>query len=174
MSFELGKALPILERTPYVIDAMLCGLPEQSIRATEGPNTWSPFDVVGHLIHGEKTDWIPRLEIILTDGGPRNFASFDRIAMFKESQGKSLDDLVEEFMSLRTSNVGRLKAVGLTSADFQKTGNHPEFGEVTLAQLLSAWAAHDLDHISQIARVLAKQHYDAVGPWVAYLRILRT
>jgi hypothetical protein len=153
---------------------MLCGLPELSIRATEGPDTWSPFDVVGHLIHGEKTDWIPRLEIILADDGPHNFLPFDRTAMFKECQGKSLDDLLEEFMSLRASNVGRLKAASLTVRDFQKTGNHPEFGEVTLAQLLSAWAAHDLDHISQIARVLAKQHYEAVGPWVAYLRILRT
>ncbi|MFZ1684037.1 MAG: DinB family protein [Candidatus Zixiibacteriota bacterium] len=174
MPFDLDKSLPILERTPYVVDAMLRGLPEQSIRATEGPNTWSPFDIVGHLIHGEKTNWIPRLEMILAEDGPHHFAPFDRTAMFKDSEGKSLDDLVEEFISLRASNVGRLKSADLTGSDFQKTGIHPEFGEVTLAQLLSAWTAHDLDHISQIARVLAKQHYDAVGPWAAYLRILRT
>jgi hypothetical protein len=174
MPFDMGKSLPILERTPHVVDAMLRGLPEQSIQATEGPNTWSPFDIVGHLIHGEKTDWIPRMEIILAASGRSEFAPFDRIAMFTECRGRSLDELLGQFASLRASNVDRLKAARLTGSDLDKTGIHPEFGEVTLAQLLSAWTAHDLDHIAQLARVLAKQHYDDVGPWVAYLRILRT
>jgi len=173
MVLDLSRTLPILERTPSVIDALLGGLPEESIRATEGAETWSPFDVVGHLIHGERTDWIPRFETIMGKHSTREFAPFDRFAQFTESEGKSIAQLVEEFKNLRAANIVRLRAAGLTSADMERTGVHPAFGEVTMAQLLSTWVVHDLDHISQIVRVLAKQYQVAVGPWVEYLRILR-
>ncbi len=173
MNFDLDHAIEILERTPFVIESLLNGLSDDWTKNNEGPDTWSPYDVVGHLIHGERTDWIARLEIILSNGSVKKFESFDRFAQFNESKGKSLDDLLQEFKALRNRNIALLKSKRITSSDFTKTGIHPKFGEVTLAQLLSTWVAHDLDHIFQIVRVMAKQYKTEVGPWVEYLKILR-
>lgn len=170
--FNLGDAVAILERTPAGLSAMLSGLPERWVRATEGEGTWSPYDVVGHLIHGERTDWIPRARHILSgESGP--FASFDRTAQFNESEGKSLATLLATFADLRGRNVATLLAMNLGESDFGRTGRHPEFGEVTLGQLLATWVVHDLDHVAQITRTMAKVYADAVGPWQAYLSILR-
>ena len=138
----------------------------------EGPNTWSPFDVVGHLIHGERADWMPRVEHLLRHGEAVGFPPFDREAMFAASEGKSLAELLETFDRLRTESLARLAALGLTDADLSRRGRHPEFGVVTLGQHLSTWVAHDLGHVSQIVRVMARQYTDAVGPWKAYLSIL--
>jgi uncharacterized damage-inducible protein DinB len=173
MNFDLDQSIEILERTPFVIESLLNGLSDDWTNGNEGPDTWSPYDVVGHLIHGEKTDWISRLEIILSNGPNKTFEKFDRFAQFNESKGKSLDDLLQEFKALRNRNIALLKSKRIAASDFVRTGIHPKFGEVTLAQLLSTWVAHDLDHISQIARVMAKQYKTEVGPWVEYLKILR-
>ena len=174
MNFDLARSLEILERTPTTIEALLSGLHDSWTKTNEGPETWSPYDVVGHLIHGEKTDWIARMEIVLSDGPNKTFAKFDRFAQSHESTGKSLDDLLKEFKRLRRQNVAIVQSKRLTAADFKRTGMHPAFGEVTLAQLISTWVAHDLDHVSQIARVMAKQYKAEVGPWVEYLKILRS
>jgi uncharacterized damage-inducible protein DinB len=173
MNFDLDQSIEILERTPFVIESLLNGLSDDWTNSNEGPDTWSPYDVVGHLIHGEKTDWIGRLEIVLSEGPNKTFEKFDRFAQFNESKGKSLDDLLREFKALRNRNIAVLKSKRIAASDFGKTGTHPKFGEVTLAQLLSTWVAHDLDHISQIARVMAKQYKSEVGPWMEYLKILR-
>ncbi|HTJ52003.1 MAG TPA: DinB family protein [Cyclobacteriaceae bacterium] len=173
MQFDLNKSLEILERTPFVLEAMLNGLSEEWIRNNEGHETWSPYDVVGHLIYGEKTDWIPRMEIILSQKGDRAFVPFDRFAQFTESANKTLTQLLEEFKTLRKQNIERLRSKDLTQNDFVLTGIHPAFGEVTLAQLLSTWVVHDLNHISQISRVMAKQYKAEVGPWYEYLGILK-
>lgn len=172
MLFELDKSLEILERTPLVIEAMLRGLSKEWITINEGPETWSAYYVVGHLIHGEKTDWIPRMEIILSDQANGKFEPFDRFAQFKESEGKSTAQLLDEFKSLRQRNVDLIRSKKLTADDFVKKGVHPDFGIVTLAQLLSTWVVHDLTHIAQISRVMGKQYKSEVGPWKAYLRIL--
>ncbi|MBI5265964.1 MAG: DinB family protein [candidate division Zixibacteria bacterium] len=174
MHFNLSNTIEILERTPSIIEAMLSGLSDAWTTATEGPNTFSPYDVVGHLIHGEKADWITRMDIILSDSPDRKFQPFDRFAQFEESKGKTLDELLKEFRMLRQRNIAILKSKNLQSSDFDKTGVHPVFGEVTLAQLLSTWVAHDLNHIFQISRVMAKQYKTDVGPWVEYLKILRS
>jgi hypothetical protein len=171
--FNLDQCVEILERTPQVVRELLAGLPAVWTRTNEGGQTWSPYDVVGHLIHGEKTDWIPRAEIMLGPGPDKRFTPFDRTAMFRESQGQSLEDLIEEFGELRRASLDRLQALRLTEADLDRTGVHPEFGSVTLRQLLATWVVHDLDHIVQISRVLARQMTAEVGPWVAYLRVLR-
>ena len=139
----------------------------------EGPNTWRPFDVVGHLIHGERADWMPRVEHILRHGDAVPFPPFDREAMFAASQGRSLGELLDTFERLRAESLARLDALGLTDADVSRRGRHPDFGVVTLGQHLSTWVAHDLGHISQIVRVMARQYTDAVGPWKAYLSILK-
>ena len=169
--FDLDDAIAILERTPAAVGALLAGLPDTWVRATEGDGTWSPYDVVGHLIHGERTDWIPRARHILA-GETRPFDSFDRTAQFTQSQGMSLSELLATFAGLRRDNVAILAAMNLTSADLNRTGQHPELGEVTLGQLLATWVVHDLDHLGQIARTMAKVYADAVGPWSAYLSIL--
>jgi hypothetical protein len=173
MQFELSDALPVLERTPRVLRELLAGLPDGWIRATEGPETWSPFDVVGHLIHGERTDWIPRLEIILADGEGRAFEPFDRFAQFEESRGRTLEELLDTFAVLRAVNLARLASFELSAADLKRRGRHPELGTVTLEQLLATWVAHDLSHLGQIARVMGKAYTDAVGPWAEYLPMLR-
>jgi hypothetical protein len=172
MRFTLPDGIAVLERTPVVLRDLLAGLPDGWIRATEGPDTWSPFDVVGHLIHGERTDWIPRLEIILTEGEARAFTPFDRFAQFEASRGKTLDELLEAFAALRAGNLVRLGSFGLTPADLTRRGRHPELGPVTLGQLLATWVAHDLSHLGQIARVMGKAYTEAVGPWTAYLPML--
>ena len=156
-----------------MLRALLHDLPEPWIIATEGPGTWSPFDVIGHLIHGERTDWIPRVEHILKHGDTVPFPPFDREAMFTASKGLSLIDLLDTFQQLRTGSLDRLEALGLTDADTQRYGRHPEFGRVTMAQHMATWVAHDLGHISQVVRVMARQYSTAVGPWQAYLSILR-
>lgn len=170
--FSLPDAMAILERTPHSLGALLTGLPERWIQATEGEGTWSPYDVIGHLVHGERTDWIPRAQQILA-GDQRPFAPFDRTAQFTESQGQSLADLLATFAELRRANLATLQGMNLTTADLDRTGQHPAFGRVTLGELLATWAVHDLDHVGQIARTMAKRYRDAVGPWSAYLSILR-
>ena len=169
--FDLNEAVAVLERTPDVLSTLLNGLPDSLIRATEGEGTWSPYDVIGHLIHGEHTDWIPRAQHILA-GKTEPFEKFDRNAQFTASAGKSLPELLDEFANLRKQNLATLKDLNLSGADFTRTGMHPELGAVTLGQLLATWVVHDLDHIGQVARVLAKYHSNNVGPWTAYLSIL--
>jgi hypothetical protein len=172
MRFDLTEAIPVLERTPSVLRELLAGLPDGWIRATEGPDTWSPFDVVGHLIHGERTDWVPRMEIILHDGEARPFTPFDRFAQFEASRGKTLDELLDTFAGLRAANVARLRAHELIEADLDRRGRHPELGPVTLRELLATWVAHDLSHVAQIVRVMGRSYTEAVGPWRAYLPML--
>lgn len=169
---RLEAAVAILGRTPAALGVLLGGIPETLVRATEGEGTWSPYDVVGHLVHGERTDWMPRARHIL-DGDPRPFAAFDRTAQFEESEGKSFAELLVTFAELRARNLTELMALNLGEADLRRTGLHPDFGEVTLRQLLATWAVHDLDHVAQVARTMAKVYTDAVGPWAAYLSILR-
>jgi hypothetical protein len=170
--FKLKDAVAVLERTPESLTALLKGLPETWIRATEGEGTWSPYNVIGHLIHGERTDWIPRARHILA-GETRPFETFNRTAQFLDSQGKSLADLVATFADLRRENMAVLAGMNLTEADLERKGLHPELGEVTLSQLLATRVVHDLDHIAQIARTMAKAYSQAVGPWSVYLSILR-
>lgn len=172
MEFQIEHAVTILGRTPATLNALLRDLPEPWLAQNEGPETWSPYDVVGHLIHGEETDWIPRAKIILEHGETRAFEPFDRVAMFEESKGKSIGQLLDTFARLRAENLRDLKALNLTADLLAKRGHHPELGVVTLSQLLSTWVVHDLGHVRQIVRVLSKQYRDAVGPWRAYLSIL--
>jgi hypothetical protein len=172
VEYRFEDALPVLRRTPDVVRGLLGGLPDAWTRATEGPGTWSPFDVVGHLIHGERTDWMPRVEHILQHGDSVPFPPFDREGMFAESANRSLGELLETFEGLRVGSLARLEALGLREADLRRRGRHPEFGAVTLGQHLSTWVAHDLGHIGQIVRTMARQYGDAVGPWRAYLSIL--
>ena len=166
------EAVAILARTPATLDALLRGLPDGWVEAHEGGETWSPFDVIGHLIHGEQTDWIPRARIILEQGEARAFDKFDRFAQSAGSEGRTLASLLDEFATLRRENLRELAALGLTDADLDRRGRHPELGLVTLRQLLATWVAHDLDHVVQISRALARQYSDEVGPWRAYLRIV--
>jgi hypothetical protein len=170
--FDLTDGMAVLERTPHTLRAMLAGLPSTWIDATEGPETWSPYVIVGHLIHGERTDWMPRAQLILAQGPERRFAPFDRFAQFRESQGKSLADLLDEFARLRAENLATLAGWRLTDAQLALQGEHPDFGPVTLRQLLATWVAHDLGHVAQTARVMAKQYRAAVGPWRAYLPVM--
>lgn len=174
MHFDLTTALPVLERTPRVLHDLLDGLPDAWIQATEGPGTWSPFDVVGHLIHGERTDWMLRTEIIVRDGEQCAFPPFDRFAMFEASRGRTMAELLDTFARLRVANLDRLRALELRESDLARRGRHPELGLVTLGQLLATWVAHDLSHIAQIVRVMGRQYGEAVGPWRAYLPMLQT
>jgi hypothetical protein len=171
--FRFEDAMPVLQRTPRVLRELLHDLPHDWTRATEGAGTWSPFDVVGHLIHGERTNWMPRVEHILRHGDAVTFPVFDREDMFTASKGLTIGQLLETFDRLRGESVDRLNRLALTDADLTRRGRHPEFGIVTMGQHLATWVAHDLDHISQIVRVMARQYTDAVGPWQAYLRIVR-
>lgn len=170
--FNLDDAVAILERTPASLKAMLDGLPETWTQATEGRETWSPYDVIGHLIHGELTDWVPRAQHILA-GNPRPFIPFDRTAQFTESQDKTLSELLKTFADLRRENLATLRAMNLKDSDLDRRGLHPELGEVTLRQLLATWVVHDLDHVGQVARTMAKAYTTATGPWIEYLSILR-
>ncbi|WP_299532778.1 DinB family protein [Ulvibacterium sp.] len=172
MKFELDEAIPILERTPTVLRTLLQGLPKEWVQGNEGEGTWSPFDVIGHLIHGEKTDWMIRTALILEKGPNPTFEPFDRFAQFENSKHKTLKNLLDEFEELRKDNLTELSSRNLVSNDYERTGIHPELGEVTLAQLLSAWVVHDLGHIAQISRTMAKQYKNEVGPWPKYLTIL--
>lgn len=170
--FALGEALALLERTPRTLDVMLRGLPAAWTDANEGGDTWSAFAVLGHLIHGEQTDWMPRARLILEHGDSRAFEPFDRHAQLGASLGKTLSDLLDEFARRRAANLADLRALGLRDADLDRPGRHPALGAVTLRQLLATWVAHDLDHVMQVSRVLARQYSDAVGPWRAYLRVI--
>lgn len=168
----LRDAQTQLAATPAVLDAWLRPLPIWWTHATEGENTWSPFDVVGHLIHGERTDWLPRLRRILEHGEAKPFDPFDRFAQFEASRGKTLAELLDEFADVRARSLEALTAHQLTEADLDRRGRHPALGVVTVRQLLATWVVHDLDHVMQIARVMAHQYGEHVGPWRAYLRIL--
>lgn len=172
MNFNLNNCIEILSRTPAVLDSLLGGLSDEWIHNNEGEATWSPFDIVGHLIHGDKTDWIPRMKVILSDGPDKKFDPFDRFAQFEASKGKNIRQLLDEFKALRKKNIEILKSKNLDAQDLSKTGIHPEFGEVRLEQLLATWTAHDLSHLSQITRVMARQYTREVGPWKQYLPIL--
>ncbi len=171
-AFDLSDGIRILERTPAVLDAWLRGLPTAWTHANEGPETWSAFDVVGHLVHGEKTDWIPRARIILADGDARPLDPFDRFAQLQRTD-ETLDRRLDELASLRRTNLETLRGWNLSGADLDRRGHHPTLGPVTLAQLLSTWTAHDLNHVIQIARVMATRYRDAVGPWSEFLRVMR-
>ena len=172
MEFQLDTAKQILGRTPATLNSLLRDLSDEWVSPNEGPDTWSPFDVVGHLIHGEETDWIPRAKIILAHGEDRPFEQFDRFAMFEKSKGKSLGELLDTFARLRGENLRQLEQMNLTPELLSKRGKHPELGMVTLSELLATWVVHDLGHVGQIVRVMSKQYGDAVGPWRAYLSIL--
>lgn len=173
MEFNLDHAIILLSRTPNVLRTLLEGLPSEWINSNEGEKTWSPYDVIGHLVHGEKTDWIARARMILEEGESQTFKSFDRFAQFEESKGKTIEELLMTFENLRQKNIQTLKALNLRPEDLRKTGTHPEFGQVTLAQLLATWVTHDQDHIVQISRTMAKQYREAVGPWRAYLSVMK-
>jgi len=173
MEYELKKAIEILQNTPTVLHGLLENISEEWIRNNEGEATWSPYDVIGHLIHGEKTDWIPRLRIILKDSSNKTFLPFDRFAQRSNDQEISIHGLLQKFSTLRQSNIEELLSYNLDTELLNKKGIHPEFGEVTARQLLATWVVHDLGHITQIARVMAKQYKDEVGPWNAYLKILQ-
>jgi len=172
MNFDLPTGLAVLERTPHVLEALLSGLPDAWTTGNEGADTWSPFDVVGHLIDGELTDWMTRVHVILGPGADRRFEPFDRFRHISRNKGRTLPDLLGEFRQLRERNLNELRGLNVTATQLQLTGEHPAFGSVTLEQLLSTWVAHDLGHIAQITRVMAKQYREAVGPWEAYLPVL--
>lgn len=172
MEFQLDHAREILSRTPATLGSLLRRLPQEWVLSNEGAESWSPFEVVGHLIHAEESDWIPRARIILEYGETRAFDPFDRFAMFEKSRGKRLSDLLDRFELLRAENLKELEGMNLSPEMLAKQGMHPELGLVTLSQLLSTWVVHDLGHIGQIVRVMAKQYKEAVGAWQAYLPVL--
>jgi hypothetical protein len=169
----MRDAVALLERTPAVLETLLHNLPESWTHRDEGAGTWTVFDVVGHLIHGERTDWMPRLKIIVAFGETRAFEPFDRLAQQRESASTSLPELLDLFARLRRENLDELRALHLQPSDLERRGRHPALGVVTLGQLLSTWVVHDLTHLHQISRVMAHQYREAVGPWSAYLGVLR-
>lgn len=172
MQFKLGDGMALLERTPAALDSLLRGLPDQWVLANEGGDTWSAFDVVAHLIHCERTDWMPRVHWILQHGDSRPFEPFDRLGHKRLSEGKLLEHLLDEFAGARHESVRQLQAQHLQPADLDRHGLHPALGPVTLGQLLATWTTHDLTHLHQIARVLAHPLRASVGPWGAYLGVL--
>lgn len=171
-AFSLDEGTAILARTPATLNALLRGLPDGWIAAHEGGDTWSPFDIVGHLVHGDRTDWVPRVRVILEHGETRAFEPFDRFGQRELSRGRTLDSLLDEFADVRKESLRQLEELHLSDSDLERRGRHPELGVVTLGQLLATWVAHDLDHLMQVSRVLGRQYTDAVGPWRAYLRII--
>ena len=173
MEFQLEEAVTILRRTPLSLRALLNELPPAWATGNEGGDSWSPYTVVGHLIHGEETDWVPRARIILEHGAAQAFTPFDRFAQFEKSRGKSLDTLLDEFATLRRENLAALAELKITPEQLSLRGRHPELGSVTLGQLLATWVAHDLSHLAQILRVMCRQYTEAVGPWKQYLPILK-
>lgn len=172
-TLTLDDTIALLSRTPAAFEALLRGLPETWTHRNEGGDSWTAFDVVGHLIHGDRTDWLPRLRRILDDGESRPFDKFDRLAQQRESAGKSLAELLDEFARIRAEKLGELRALGLRPEQFALRGLHPALGPVTLAQLLATWAAHDMSHLHQLSRILAHQVGGEVGPWRAYLGVLQ-
>lgn len=172
MEFRFDQGVPILRRTPAALRALLEDLGAEWIGATEGPGKWTPFDVVGHLVHGDRVNWIPRIEHLIRYRDSVPFPPFDREAMFTASRGLSIGDLLDTFAQLRAESLVRLEGLRLTDADLSRLGKHPDFGAVTLGQLLATWVVHDLAHLGQVARVMARQYRETVGPWRAYLSIL--
>ncbi len=173
MKFSIQQSISILEKTPWVVEQLLSGLSEEWLISNEGGETWSPFDIVGHLVHGERKDWISRLEIILSERDDKKFSSFDRFAQFHESEGKTLKMLLDEFKFLRTENIKVVKSKNISESIFERIGIHPVFGNVTLRNLIASWVVHDLDHLAQLSRVMAHQYESSVGPWKEFLRILK-
>jgi len=173
MEFELEKATEVLGRTPAVVRSMVSGLSDDWTASSELKDVWGVFDVVGHLIHADETDWIPRAEVILAQGEDRDFPPFDRFGQFEKSRGKTLSELLDEFDAIRKECIATVRGWELTDEKLELRGVHPEFGEVSLRQLLATWVVHDLTHIRQIATIMAKKYEDAVGPWKAYLSILQ-
>jgi len=173
MNFNLTNSIEILQRTPDTLILMLKDISPEWTTGNEGAETWNVYDIVGHLIHGEKTDWMARTELILSDNVNKTFESFDRFAQFEESKGKTLNQLLNEFKMLREKNIEQLLSKKLTDKQMEEKGVHPVFGDVTLSQHLSTWVVHDLNHIAQISRVMAKQYKFNVGHWVDYLKILQ-
>ncbi len=173
MSFNLEQAIEILERTPEILKIYLSGLSDDWIFANEGNDSWNTFDIMGHLIHGEHTDWITRMHLILEEGPSKTFEPFDRFAQFNNSKGKSITELIETFDVLRKKNVNYLRSLQLSNADFEKEGIHPDLGVVSLRELLATWVTHDLGHLAQICRVMAKRYTEDVGPWFDYISILK-
>lgn len=172
ISYTPEKSLEILERTPGVLRSLLEGLADDWTLSNEGPDTFSPFDVVGHMLHGEKTDWATRAKMIIAYGKEKPFVPWDRFAMYEESKGKSMEQLLAEFSEARQENINWLKEVDLTPSLLDKKGMHPRLGEVSLKNLLATWVVHDLTHIAQITRVMAKQYKEEMGPWPEFFRIL--
>ena len=172
MKYHSENAIEILARTPLVLRTLLSGIDDPWIMSNEGPDTFSPYDVIGHLIHGEKTDWRERTNMIMQYGLEKTFVPFDRFAQYENSKGKTLTQLLDEFESLRHDNMNWFRGLNLSEADLDKKGNHPVLGQVRLRQLLSAWVVHDLTHIAQITRVMAKQYKEEIGPWTEFFRIL--
>ncbi len=171
IDYNVSEAVAILSRTPGVLRTLLSGLEEHWVRNNEGPETWSPYDIVGHLIHGEKTDWMRRLELTIKPG-EYTYEPFDRFAQFEESKGKSLDRLLDEFESLRESNIKELKSIDVSEELLESKAIHPALGSVNLRMLLSTWVVHDLSHLAQISRVMCKQYKHEVGPWLEYIPLL--
>jgi hypothetical protein len=170
---SLAETTEVLTRTPTILNALLRRLPSIWVSRNEGEDSWNAFDIVGHLIVGERTDWMPRVRILLENGEARPFDPFDRFAQFKESQGKSMDQLLDDFACLRRENLAALQALNLQPEDLTRRGRHPVLGVVTLSELLATWAVHDLTHMHQLSRVMAHQYRDAVGPWSVYLGVLQ-
>ena len=172
MKQNLQDTIALLERTPPALDALLRGLPQSWTHRNEGESTWTAFEIVGHLIHGDRTDWIPRVKRVLDDGDRKPFEPFDRLGQRREIEGKSLEQLLDEFRRIRAEKLGELRALKLKPEDMQRRGMHPALGPVTLGHLLATWAAHDMTHLHQIARVMAHQYREEVGPWEKYLGVL--
>ena len=172
MKYSLERSYEILDRTPAVLTALLDCLPDDWVMSNEGPETFSPYDVIGHLVHGEKTDWVVRTKMILEFGNTKTFERYDRFAQYENSKGKSLQQLLDEFTAIRKENMIWFKALNLTEVDFDRKGMHPVLGDVTLRNLLVTWVVHDLTHIAQITRVMAKQYKAEMGPWQEFFRIL--
>lgn len=172
MIFDLDKSFQVLQRTPAVLSTLLSGMDDEWTMNNEGPDTFSPFDVIGHLIFGEQTDWVVRAKIILGPGNDKHFQPWDRFAQYEASKGKSLQQLLTEFEQLRKDNLQWLQSQTISESDLDKTGIHPVLGEVTLRNLLATWVVHDLTHIAQVTRVMAKQYKEEIGPWTEFFRIL--
>lgn len=172
MRYNLERSYEILDRTPAVLLSLLSGLSDDWVMNNEGPETFSPYDVIGHLIHGEKTDWTARAKMILEFGNIKTFERWNRVAMYEESKGKTLQQLLDEFAAIRKTNMDWFRSLDLTEADLDKHGMHPVLGDVTLRNLLATWVVHDLTHIAQITRVMAKQYKEEMGPWPEFFRLL--
>lgn len=173
MQNSIEHTIQILERTPHTLHALLHNLNEEWTQKNEGGETWSPYDVIGHLIHCDEENWIPRIQIVLSDSVVRKFEPLDRFAQLEKSKGKTINQLLDEFIKIRFLSITKLRTLNITNEQLAKTAIHPEFGSVNLSQLISTWLVHDLDHISQIARVMAKHYKEDVGPWIQYMRILK-